>query len=148
MYADSFRTYMEQRTVIHFFTLKGLKARTIHNELESVYGAEVLPLPTVKKWRRCFHQGRMDLFDDPRSGRPLRNGFAGAIVSMLEERPFSSCKVLYRHFQIGNATCLRILHDKLGLKKVHLRWVPHTISINQKRERVLYSKLLLTALME
>jgi hypothetical protein len=26
--------YVEQRAVIRFFTLKGLKARAIHNELE------------------------------------------------------------------------------------------------------------------
>jgi hypothetical protein len=32
---------MEQRTVIRFFTLKGLQARAIHTELESVYGPEV-----------------------------------------------------------------------------------------------------------
>jgi hypothetical protein len=44
------------------------------------------------------------------------NDFTGAIGSLLQERPFSSCKVLYRHFRIGKVTCLRILRDKLGLK--------------------------------
>jgi hypothetical protein len=34
------------------------------------------------------------------------------------------------------------------LKKVHLRRVPHALSINQKNERVSYSKLPLTARME
>jgi hypothetical protein len=36
---------------------------------------------------------------------------------MRKEMSFSSCKVLCQHFRIGKATCLRILHDKLGLKK-------------------------------
>jgi hypothetical protein len=40
---------MEQRAVIRFFTLKGLKAKAIHTELESVYGGESLALLTVKK---------------------------------------------------------------------------------------------------
>jgi hypothetical protein len=36
--------------VNRFFTLKGLKARAIHTELESVYGPEALALPTMKRW--------------------------------------------------------------------------------------------------
>jgi transposase len=107
--------------VTRFFTLKGLKAREIQLELESVYGLDALSLPTVKKWRRRFLAGRTDLFDDPRSGRPLTHDLGQAIRSMLDERPFSSCKVLCRHFRIGKATCLQILHDTLGLKKFHLR---------------------------
>jgi hypothetical protein len=95
--------YMEQRVVIRFFTLKELKARAIHTKLESVYGPETLALLTLKKWWRDCHRGRTDLFDDRWFGRPLTNDDAGAIGSMLEEKLFSSCKVLCRHFQLGKA---------------------------------------------
>jgi hypothetical protein len=122
---------MEQRGVVRFFTLKGLKTRAIHTEHESVYGREALALLTVKKWRKRLYQERMDLFGDPGSGRPSTNDVAGAMFFMLEERPFSSCKVLCRHFRIGKAACLQILHDKLGLKNFHLRRVP----IDQPEER-------------
>jgi hypothetical protein len=43
---------------------------------------------------------------------------------------------------------LRMLHDKLGLKKFHLSWVPHALSVNLKSQGTFYSKLLLTSLME
>jgi hypothetical protein len=46
---------------------------------------------------------------------------AGAIGFMLEKRAFSSCEVLCRQFWIGRATCLRILHNKSGLQRLHLR---------------------------
>jgi hypothetical protein len=46
------------------------------------------------------------------------------------------------------ATWLRILHDKLGLKPFHLRWVLHALYINQKSERMSYLKLRLTAFLE
>jgi hypothetical protein len=46
---------MPQRAVRRFFTLKELKARATHTELDSVGGPEALDLPTVKKWRRRFH---------------------------------------------------------------------------------------------
>jgi hypothetical protein len=64
---------------------------------------------------------------------------------VLEERPFTSCKVLCRHFRVGKATCLRILHDTLGWTKFHLRGVAHALSPHQQRERVSDSRLLLAA---
>jgi hypothetical protein len=85
---------MEQRAVIHFFTFKGLKARAIHTELESVSGPEAFALLTVKKWRRAFHQGRTDLFDDLRWERPLANGLAGQLALCLKK----GCSVRARCF--------------------------------------------------
>jgi hypothetical protein len=57
--------------------LKRLKARAIRTEPESVDGPEAFALPTMKKWRRHFHQSRTDLFDDPMFGRPLTNDIIG-----------------------------------------------------------------------
>jgi hypothetical protein len=132
---------MKQRAMISFFTLKGLKTRAIHTELESVYGPEALALLIVKKWRRRFHQGRTDIFDDSRCGKSLTNDLVGAVGSVLKEEPLNSCKVLCHDFRIGMATCLPILQDKLGLQKFHLRWVLCALSINQKNEIMSYSKL-------
>jgi hypothetical protein len=132
MHADSFKIEMERRPLIRFFTLNGLKARVIHTEVQSVCGLEALARPTVTNWRRRFHQGRADMFDDPRSKRPLTNGFASAIGSVLEERPFSSCKVLCHRFWTGKAASLRILQDKLDLKRFHLYWVSHALRLNRR----------------
>jgi transposase len=139
---------MEQRAVIRFLTLKGLKSKDILAKLEGVYGEGVLSLAAVKKWNKRFREGRTDLFDDPRSGRPMTHDLGQAIRSMLVERPFTSCKVLCRHFRVAKGTCLRILHDELGLKKLHLRWVPHTLDQAGKNERVTYSRALLEQLTE
>jgi hypothetical protein len=111
---------MEQPTVIRFFMLERLKARAIHTELEPADDPEAFALPTVKTWRTDFRQRKTDLFDDPMSGRFLTNDIAGAIGSLPEERAFSSCEVLSRHFRIGRATCLWILQSKPGLKRFHL----------------------------
>jgi hypothetical protein len=78
---------------------------------------DALALSTVKKWHKHFSEGRRDLFDDTRSGRPLILDLSEAIHSVPEEPPFTSCKVLCRHFRIRPATCLRILHGSFGLKK-------------------------------
>jgi hypothetical protein len=76
---------MEQRAVIRFFMLTWLKAREFHTEFELVYGPEAFALPIVKNWRRRFHQGKTDLFDNLRPGMPLMNDLAGGIGSTLEE---------------------------------------------------------------
>jgi hypothetical protein len=41
-------------------------------------------------------------------------------------------------------TCLRILHNKLGLKEFHLLLVLDALSVNQKSERISHSKPFLT----
>jgi hypothetical protein len=129
---------MEQKAIIRFFTLKGLKAKAIQAELESVYGTDACKLSTVTKRRLGFVQGSIILFDDP----------AEAVGSMPAKRPLVSCNVLYRHFRIAKTTCLRIVADELGLQKFHLRWVTHLPPSNQKSERVTYSNLLLEVLEE
>jgi hypothetical protein len=73
---------MEQRALIHFFTLKGIKTNDLHAGVESVRAPEALALPTVKKWWRRFQQGRTDLFDVPMSGNLLTHDLGKEIGSM------------------------------------------------------------------
>jgi hypothetical protein len=111
---------MEQQAVIRFFTLKGLCVPALAAELEMASGAEALVFLTVKKWRMRFAEGRTWLCDDPKSGKTLTHDLAEAVRSMLKERPFISCKLLAGHFRIKKASCLRILYESLGMRKVNL----------------------------
>jgi hypothetical protein len=79
---------IEQRAVAYFFTLNGLSLKDIHTEYESVQIDEALCLQTVYIWHKHFMQGRSELFDDPRSGRPLQNDFVDALRAMIQEFPF------------------------------------------------------------
>jgi hypothetical protein len=137
---------MDQRGVIRYYTLKGTAPLRIHAKLLAVYGTGALKRSTVFKWHKRFSEGRTDLEDDPRSGRPSHDEFAEGIGAMIDECPFISCKRLAIHFRIAKATCLRILHDVLHLKKFNLRWVPHSLSADQKAERVSVSREMLTIL--
>jgi transposase len=139
---------MEQQAVVRFFTLKGLSPRDIYTELESVYMDETLCLHTVYKRHERFMQGRMELFDDPRSGRSLQNDLADALRPTIQEFPFTLCKSLCIHFRLGTDTCLHILHDVLRLQKFNLRWVTHFLGDAQRAKRVLFSIDLLRVLQE
>jgi hypothetical protein len=81
-----FGIFMEQRTVIRFLTLKGLRASATAAELMSAYETEALVLSTAKKWRKRSAEGRTSLYNDPRCGRSLTNHSAEAISLMLKER--------------------------------------------------------------
>jgi hypothetical protein len=136
-------TFMEQRAVICFLALKGLHASAIAAELKLIYETEALALSTMSKWCKHFAEGRTLPYNNPRCGRPLSNDLAKTISSMLKERPWISRKGLYWHFRAAKGTCLRILHDMLGMKKFHLYWVPHALDTNQKAERATLSHAIL-----
>jgi hypothetical protein len=63
-------------------TVKGLKAKEIETELISAYDDEALQISAAKKLRRCFLQGRTELGDDPRSGKPANSDLAQMITEL------------------------------------------------------------------
>ena len=81
---------IEFRAVIRFLTLKGLTTSTIAAELKSVYGGSVCSITTVKKWKKRFEEGRSDLDDDFRSGRPPKSDLVKKVSDVLDELPFMS----------------------------------------------------------
>jgi transposase len=65
MTTENFRFYIKVRTVLN------LPARVIHGELKSVYGDEVPGLSTVERWSKLFRDGREEIEDKARPGRPI-----------------------------------------------------------------------------
>jgi hypothetical protein len=97
-------------------TLKSLKAKDIEMELIGVYGDEALLISAEKKWRRRFLQGRTELGNDPRSGRPANSDLTEVIAELIREHPFLLIKILYRNLRVSKGRCVKILDEKLGLK--------------------------------
>ena len=62
----------ELRAIIRFFTLKGKTGTEIYNELATVYGAKCLSVQKVRKWRESFLNGRVNVKDEHRNGRPSK----------------------------------------------------------------------------
>jgi hypothetical protein len=59
-----------------------MKGQDIPPEHELVNGGEAFSLPRVKKCRKCLWQGRTDLFDDRRSGKPVTKDSGDEINSV------------------------------------------------------------------
>ncbi|XP_067139557.1 protein GVQW3-like [Centruroides vittatus] len=60
----------EVRVVIRFLSAKGSKAAEIHRQISEVYGESVMRDGMVRKWVRAFSNGRTNIHDEERSGRP------------------------------------------------------------------------------
>jgi hypothetical protein len=77
--------------------------------------------------------------------RPLT--ILGDVVSkFLLKCPFDTANIIAKHFDISVSTVKDLLIRELGLRRFTRRWVPHSPSAAQKRERGTQSRLLLDLL--
>jgi len=60
----------EMRPVIRFLNEKSMTPAEIHCQLCDVYKEHAMSISMVRKWVRLFNEGRENVHDDPRSGRP------------------------------------------------------------------------------
>ena len=59
------------RAVVHYLWLLGKQPHEIHNSMLEAYGDACPSLSFVKKWKVLFDNGRTNLEDEERSGRPI-----------------------------------------------------------------------------
>ena len=60
----------EVRGVIRFLQAENVRPIEIHRRLVAVYGEQVMNAANVRKWCIMFTNGRTDVHDAERSGRP------------------------------------------------------------------------------
>ena len=60
----------EVRGVIRFLQAEKVRPCEIHQRLVAVYGEDVMNADSVRKWCTMFTNGRTDVHDAERSGRP------------------------------------------------------------------------------
>jgi transposase len=60
----------EVRSVNRFLNAQNVRAIDIHRQLTAVYGEVVMNESSVRKWCRMFKEGRTNVYDEERSGRP------------------------------------------------------------------------------
>ncbi|GFV57537.1 HTH_48 domain-containing protein [Trichonephila clavipes] len=60
----------EVRAVIRFLCAQDFKSVDIHHQISEVYGENIMSDGMVWKWVRAFKDGRTNIHDEERSGRP------------------------------------------------------------------------------
>jgi transposase len=75
---------VEQRVNIKFCVKLGKTPTETYEILQTAYGDEAVSRNSVFEWFKRFKDGREDLQDDPRSGRPSTSRNADTIANVRE----------------------------------------------------------------
>ena len=111
----------------------------IHADLQKVYENGVLKYATVCKWVRCFNDGRESIENDPQVGKRvsvLIEENVATMKTLIEEDARYTVQEIEELSGIHSSSVLKILHERLGLRKICARWVPHLLTDEQKQSRV------------
>lgn len=116
----------ELRSVIRFLVAKKKSAKEIYEELCQVYGEECMSSGMVRRWVRDFKNGRTDVHDEARVGRPSVSDetIAKVEAAMLEDRRITVRELCEKISEVSKTTIDKILTENLGYSKVCARWVP------------------------
>jgi len=134
---------MEQRANIKFCFKLGKTAQETFTSMKNVYGDQCLFRAQVFRWFARFRDGREDLEDDKRSPKPRtsRNETNIEKVSqILRSDRCVSARLIEEMTGIPKSVVHRILTENLGKKKICARFVPHSLSEEQKCMRVSHCK--------
>jgi histone-lysine N-methyltransferase SETMAR len=131
------------RAMIFYDYKSGLNQSDSFDRLHNAFGDEAPSRATVFNWFAEFKRGRQNLEDEERVGRPataVTSAHIEAVRELVEADPRATKRFMQHELQIGSAALLEILHLHLGLRKLVSRWVPHDLTLDQKRARVNWCK--------
>ncbi len=128
----------------------GLRMKTAHIQQHIVraHGNHALSKSAIYRWAKRFRQGDLSLEDKPRPSRPqvLSNAVVPRIQNAVHVSPNISLRALSQACGVSIRTVHKALRKRLNLCKRPSRWVPHELTDNQKRRRVLLCRRNLAAI--
>ena len=139
----------ELRFYIYMRFKLGESATQIHNDLCTVITSEAPSYRTVADWMQKFRDGREELHDEPRSGRPVSATDAAHVQlvrAKVEEDHHIAVFAISEEVGISTERVRHILHHELNMRKICARWIPHRLTPEQKANRVTIAQEMLSKL--
>jgi len=106
----------------------------IHRQLCDVYGEHAMSGSVVRRWVRLFNEGRENMHDDPRSGRPsvVNEDLVRAVKEKIRENRRFTITPLSLHFpQISRSLLHKIVSEVK--EAVTTRFAPQVASFYDER---------------
>lgn len=126
-----------QRHAIFTLWSSGCKAADIHRQLCTAHGDHSVSKMTVNRWVNEFKDGRTDVSDMPRSGRPeIRDssGLMDRILDLIDEDCRQSIREMADRLDCPKSTVYECL-QKMDHVKLSARWVPRLLTVDMKLDR-------------
>lgn len=136
----------EQRAYIKIESLRGKSASDIHSALKEVCGSHCLHFSNIFRWMQRFKQGEISIQDEPRSGRPaaaMDDYYVDKVKECVDKDRRMTCEEIASEVGVSHSSVYRILTERLGMKKISARWVPHCLTKEQIEDRLRVAQNLL-----
>ncbi|OWA54587.1 putative Histone-lysine N-methyltransferase SETMAR [Hypsibius exemplaris] len=132
--------------VFHDFK-NGLTPSQCLVRLQKTFAGESIPSKrTIQRWFSDLRAGRSVLEDLSRAGRRPTAVTPDKIIALCDfviAHPHASYAQIRHAVDIGSSQCTAILKWELGMKKICSRWVPHTLTVDQKQARLVFCQNLI-----
>ena len=130
---------IEQRINLKFLVRLGKTPTETFNLLQEVYGDATMSRTRIFEWHKRFREGREDVEDDPKSGRPTTSRI-NENVERVREKVRSDRRLTVRmiadELSMNSERVWRIITEDLGMRKVCAKMVPRLLNDGQKENRV------------
>ena len=129
----------EQRINIKFLAQLGKSPTETLAMVRSVYGDQTLSRARVFMWHKRFRDGREDVDDDERPGRPSssRNEEnVRKVRDLVRSDRRLSIKMMADQLGLNRETVRLVLIEDLGMRKICAKMVPRLLTDDQKQRRV------------
>jgi len=126
------------RSVVRFLNAKCEHPAEIHKQIVAVYG-NFMNRQNVTRLCREFSEGRTDVHDDQRSGRP--SVISDDFLQEFEGEIRANLRVTIREFhyitpEVSKTTIHEVVTEKLGYRKLCASWVPKMLTDDHKTKRM------------
>ena len=117
----------------------GIKCSKTLEMLKVAYGECTVSQKSVYKWYKLFTEGREEVNDDARPGRPstsTTNANTEAVKKIVMENRRITIREVAEDVGISVGSFHAIFSDILGLKRVAAKFVPKLLNFDQKTRRM------------
>ncbi|UYV60871.1 hypothetical protein LAZ67_1002648 [Cordylochernes scorpioides] len=130
---------MDQRTCIKFCVKNEIKCADAFRILTVAYGEATLDRNNVYRWYKMFSEGREDVNDEERAGRPSTST-TDEKINEVEKMILANRRITVREvaeeLNISIGSCHSIFINDLGMRRVAAKFVPKLLNCDQKQHRM------------
>ncbi|XP_012920488.1 putative uncharacterized protein FLJ37770 isoform X2 [Heterocephalus glaber] len=127
--------YLEQRISIKFCVKLNKSASETHHLLKEAYGDEVMSRARVFDWHKRFKEGREDVRDDARSGRPVTHRTDENIQkvrNLVCSNRQLTVRMMAEELNLDKETVRLILKENLNMRKISAKVISSILKDESK----------------
>ncbi|UYV80271.1 hypothetical protein LAZ67_18002251 [Cordylochernes scorpioides] len=129
----------DQRTCVKFCVKNEIKCADAFRKLTVAYGEATLDRSNVYRWYKMFSEGREDVNDEERAGRPSTST-TDEKINEVEKMILANRRITVREvaedLNISIDSCHSNFINDLGMRRVAAKFVPKLLNCDQKQHRM------------